>query len=59
MDAKSARTIATNTLDILIKHQPNMLTSTENVRLDGGAVARFCRDFVEEYASYLLKRQES
>ena len=59
MEAKVARTIATNTLDVLLKNQPNLLTSTENVRLDGSAVARFCRDFIEEYAEYLTSRPQS
>ena len=56
MDRKEAIKAAEKLLDKLIEHQPNFLQFTPHSEGDGKFLASFCKDFIDEHASYLEKR---
>lgn len=59
MDINDARISAKNLLEKIIEHQPNLITSAQfHTNTDGAAVAKFCSDFIENYASYLATRPQ-
>ncbi|WP_316150081.1 hypothetical protein [Cupriavidus sp. BIC8F] len=59
MEIENARSTATKLLALLLERQPNMLDAQSGVGIGNGAdVAKFCSDFVEAYATYLVNRSK-
>lgn len=59
MEIKDARALAKTLLSETIANQPNMIAGAHgHTRIDGESVAKFCSEFIESYAAYLLKREQ-
>lgn len=57
MEIDQARTAAKSLLTHILEHQPNLLDMQSGVHTGNGAeVARFCSDFIDTYAKYLVER---
>jgi hypothetical protein len=60
MELDNARGIAKNLLLEILKTQPALLSDKTGVHTGNAAgLAKFCEEFIEEYAKYLTARNRS
>lgn len=60
MDLHEARIDAENLLNRVLENQPHLISGAPgHNHLHGDAVAKFCSQFIDAYADYLVKRPSS